>query len=762
VMKAPAPEPAAEADEPPLPPLLRTAIVMVGALLLAVSSGSKLRVEMACETGALLEGTRFCAWSPGRRIQVCAALFAALFLFDIVLVVAYSVVEAVVAVARAACRAPAAFADLAHEALVEWRRRRKAAARRNRQALRDAEADKERRAERKREAEATWRRARERSQKKAQEKPKKKPPRPRSAPPKPKPKPKANVPPESERHQTPPATPPEPKRELESDPGVLEHKGIAEALDAGVPESKSTPSEYEESDSKGVSSLTPSELTRRESVDGVTVASSFDTLDEAEEDELYAALDAELEESTGSESTETNRNARGIPILLACLVGLIVTATVVEVGWLMLEHVGRSAAVRRALETGVVLRVARAVHETQRERGLISTYVASDGRARALELGRQFLRTDAAMDLAVGAVLKHADTSKPRGIDTDLSPKRTAARLGAAVDLAARRSAYVLSDEPRGSPPARLRSLAPEAGGCRRKSCQKLRALLREREDSSHDRAAAPSRRTTSQTHRDVFDVYTSMNEQLLAVARDACVELMRSGLRAQNLAPSLFASVKLASYKEYVAVERGLVSADLAAHATTGNRRKESPVTAETRDRLVRISVLQEAALQSFQAFAPKPLLTSFSRHAAKPCVHDAVVLRTELLDGTSNPPPTHDEWFELQSCRVDSLQGLMDEIQTTIIADAKASQRAALKRLAYLGMPLLLLCFCAATVGLRALTGLVTYQERVSEKLRKLKSSERKYKRLLLAWAPLSAWVRAVETDNEDDDDDASAAAR
>ena len=159
----------------------------------------------------------------------------------------------------------------------------------------------------------------------------------------------------------------------------------------------------------------------------------------------------------------------------------------------MLEHVGRSAAVRRALETGVVLRVARAVHETQRERGLISTYVASDGRARALELGRQFLRTDAAMDLAVrgsvmnqrprhrcddggcsiitldvtqvGAVLKHADTSKPRGIDTDLSPKRTAARLGAAVDLAARRSAYVLSDEPRGSPPPGFAPWRPRRAG---------------------------------------------------------------------------------------------------------------------------------------------------------------------------------------------------------------------------------------------------------------------------------------------------------
>ena len=133
------------------------------------------------------------------------------------------------------------------------------------------------------------------------------------------------MPPEKERE---PPTPP-PKSDAGSEPSP---EALARSLDAGVPESKSTPSEYEESDSKGVSSLTPSELTRRESVDGVTVASSFDTLDEAEEDELYAALDAELEESTGSESTETKRNARGIPILLACLVGLIVTATVVEVG----------------------------------------------------------------------------------------------------------------------------------------------------------------------------------------------------------------------------------------------------------------------------------------------------------------------------------------------------------------------------------------------------------------------------------------------
>ena len=536
VMKRPAPEPepAAEADEPPLPPLLRTAIVMVGALLLAVSSGSKLRVEMACETGALLEGTRFCAWSPGRRIQVCAALFAAVFLFDIVLVVLYSFIEAVVAVARAACRAPSAFADLAHEALVEWRRRRKAAARRNRQALRDAEADKERRAERKREAEATWRRARERSQKKAQEKPKKKPPRPRSAPPKPKPKPKATVPPESERHQTPPATPPEPKREIESDAGVLEHKGTAEALDAGVPESKSTPSEYEESDSKGVSSLTPSELTRRESVDGVTVASSFDTLDEAEEDELYAALDAELEESTGSEVDGDQEERAGHPHLAgvprrahrdqrrwltrpswlevassprhraACVDG-VDDSHAVNFDFHTGDRDGRRGRARargavgggpaRARDgrgpaggAGRARDAARARSDFDLRRG------ASDGRASLVDLHRQVLRptspprvraralrinvssidgrTQRSMDLAGRRGPQARRHLQARGIDTDLSPKRTAARLGAAVDLAARRKAYFLSDEPRGSPPARLRSLAPEAGGCRRKSCQ--------------------------------------------------------------------------------------------------------------------------------------------------------------------------------------------------------------------------------------------------------------------------------------------------
>ena len=71
-----------------------------------------------------------------------------------------------------------------------------------------------------------------------------------------------------------------------------------------------------------------------------------------------------------------------------------------------------------------------------------------------------------------------------------------------------------------------------------------------------------------------------------------------------------------------------------------------------------------------------------------------------------------------------------------------------------------------CAAFLGPRATYKywpgrLACVRGARQRELRKLKSSERKYKRLL-AWAPLSAWVRAVETEDDDDDDASSAAAR
>ena len=83
----------------------------------------------------------------------------------------------------------------------------------------------------------------------------------------------------------------------------------------------------------------------------------------------------------------------------------------------------------------------------------------------------------------------------------------------------------------------------------------------------------------------------------------------MRAGLRAQHLAPSLFAYVALASFTEHVAIERGSVSAELAAAAVAATR---SPVAAagDAADRLRRVVAAQDASLQTFLAFAPKKTL--------------------------------------------------------------------------------------------------------------------------------------------------------
>ena len=82
----------------------------------------------------------------------------------------------------------------------------------------------------------------------------------------------------------------------------------------------------------------------------------------------------------------------------------------------------------------------------------------------------------------------------------------------------------------------------------------------------------------------------------------------MRAGLRAQDLAPSLFAYVALASFTEHVAIERGSVSAELAAVVTA----TRSPVAAagDAADRLRRVVAAQDASLQTFLAFAPKKTL--------------------------------------------------------------------------------------------------------------------------------------------------------
>ncbi|KAH8070491.1 hypothetical protein JL721_4882 [Aureococcus anophagefferens] len=279
----------------------------------------------------------------------------------------------------------------------------------------------------------------------------------------------------------------------------------------------------------------PFEETPSESTEGSSLGTE-------EEDKLYASLDAELELGSGSTAQRRRRGSA------RCSSRWWRSSCSRRPRRSAGSSTSTSAAPRgRALETAIVLRVCRAVHDAA-ERGLLSTTSAAG--ANALELGQQFLRTDAALDLAVGAALRHADTVRVAGArsgDTDLSPRdgepaRRAADAGA-------RGLYV-GGAARWSAPAPFVSLARD--GCRRKACARLAALLRHREATERR-----GRRRAPDDHLVAFDAYSALNENLLTVARDAAVELMRAGLRAQHLAPSLVASVALAAYKEHAAAER-------------------------------------------------------------------------------------------------------------------------------------------------------------------------------------------------------------
>ena len=105
---------------------------------------------------------------------------------------------------------------------------------------------------------------------------------------------------------------------------------------------------------------------------------------------------------------------------------------------------------------------------------------------------------------------------------------------------------------------------------------------------------------------------------------------------------------------------------------------------------------VAEEAALENFLGFAPSTVRAAFATHAALGCVQDAARVRDELLaplsqriDGSKNrgfawPASTKKgeslrrRWFESQSCRVDSLQALLDDLDDLVRADAARARRA------------------------------------------------------------------------------------
>ena len=120
-----------------------------------------------------------------------------------------------------------------------------------------------------------------------------------------------------------------------------------------------------------------------------------------------------------------------------------------------------------------------------------------------------------------------------------------------------------------------------------------------------------------------------------------------------------------------------------------------------------------QEAALENFLGFAPSTVRAAFATHAALSCVQDAARVRDELLAPLSHRidgrrgfawPAKQKEgeslrrrWFESQSCRVDSLQALLDDLDDLVRADAARARRATRGR--------------AGVVAAAALGGLAAY---------------------------------------------------
>ncbi len=151
-----------------------------------------------------------------------------------------------------------------------------------------------------------------------------------------------------------------------------------------------------------------------------------------------------------------------------------------------------------------------------------------------VELGVQFARTDAALDATLSALLRRADTKK--GV-YDLSPKRSAVLVERAFEVQMRRELLI-----EGVPASKgLHTF--EEHRCRSRGCRRLKKLL------------VASREAKKNNASDIFEFYSLLNRNLLVIARDAAVEVLRAPVRGSQLAPSLYASVHLLASISYVIV---------------------------------------------------------------------------------------------------------------------------------------------------------------------------------------------------------------
>ena len=414
----------------------------------------------------------------------------------------------------------------------------------------------------------------------------------------------------------------------------------------------------------------------------------------------------------GADHDDKRRKRREFPLVFLLLTAIVVVAvtTGIEARQLWTEHAAATNSVERYLATSLVLHIGAAIHESQRERGLASTYLGNRKQSRdALEnLERQYHHTDRALCNVFEALLRHADVVS-EAAQSGLSlaqpqPHEIAALVAPIFGINANRR--------RDSPTFRAR--AAQAGqvclddspaddeskshcstsgcafsadrygvgayDCKSARCRQVATILLFLQSAapsggSSRKAAAPAPELPpiapvadkgSGSRAASFEYYTGINRNLLRLATNACVELVRNLRAGPSLAASLlYAYVNLAAFIEKAAVERGIISTELAFALTADpnsvlvRHRKalvnlhrkaagDAPDAAAASDDAVRprspsLSALvrlrevvaqQDVYLSSFIAFATPAYVATYDKIRAESCVMTSHSMRASLID--------------------------------------------------------------------------------------------------------------------------------
>ncbi|KAJ8608681.1 hypothetical protein CTAYLR_009395 [Chrysophaeum taylorii] len=366
---------------------------------------------------------------------------------------------------------------------------------------------------------------------------------------------------------------------------------------------------------------------------------------------------------------EKKKKRREFPLvfLLATAIGVVGVTTGIEARQLWTEHAAATKSVERYLATSLVLRIGAAVHETQLERGLASTYLGNRKQSRdALrDLELQYDSTDDALCAALEALLRHADVSPGATTLAQPPPHEMAALVAPIFGINANRRRD--SPEFRRSTAACSAVEKPGKDSCKSSRCRQLAAILSYLQSVAPSSEEAPSRAAS-------FEFYTGVNRNLLRLATNACVELVRNLRAGPSLAASLlYAYVNLAAFKEKAGIERGVVSAELAFALTadrqsilvqhrrvmanlhvvatdgsTVENRSATTTTATTTMprrivarspslsalvRLREVVAQQDVYLSSFLAFATHEYATEYDRLRSEACVLSSHEMRLTLL---------------------------------------------------------------------------------------------------------------------------------